>query len=123
MKIRRTDIKKLPSSTPSGSRVASSGFRVLLQDEIDTVSNVSASQEQDDAHAARQKQPWPLLEDALHLLDDMIGQIETHGKPDPASVRSLQHLRAQLMNQGQTTTVQQDINTVIAVESERLKSW
>jgi len=123
MKIRHTDIGKTPSTSISGSNPASSRFRTLLQDEIDaTFDTPLTPQKQNDANTPSQKQSLTLIEDATHLLDDIIGQIETNGKPDPASVDSLQQLRKQLTH-GQTTAVQQDMNTVIAVETERLKSW
>jgi len=122
MKIRHTSIGKTPSTSISGSNPASSRFRTLLQDEISATSDTPTSQKQNDANTLGQKQPLSLIEDATRLLDDIIGQIETDGKPDPASIDSLQQLRKQLTH-GQTTTVQQDMNTVIAVETERLKSW
>jgi len=122
MKIRHTSIGKTPSTSTSGSNPASSRFRSLLQDEINATSDTSEVQKQNDANTPGQKRPLALIEDAAHLLDDIIGQIENDGKPDPASVDSLQQLRKQLTH-GQTTAVQQDMNTVIAVETERLKSW
>jgi len=121
MKIRHTNIRKTPSSSISGSNPAGSRFKTLLQGEIDATSDTPAAQKQNDVNTLRQKQPLTMVEDAVHLLDDIIGQIENDGKPDPASVDSLQQLRKQLAR-GQTA-VQQDMNTVIAVETERLKSW
>jgi len=122
MKIRHTNIGRTPSTPTSGSSPASSRFETLLQDEIDATSDASTSLKQNNVNTSGEKQPLTLIEDAAHLLDDIIGQIETDGKPDPASVDSLQQLRKQLTH-GQTTAVQQDMNTVIAVETERLKSW
>jgi len=122
MKIRHTTIRKPPSTTASGSNPASSRFKTLLQDEIDATADTSTSQKHNDANIPGPKQPLTLIEDAAHLLDDIIGQIETDGNPDPASIDSLQQLRKQLTH-GQTTAVQQDMNTVIAVETERMKSW
>ncbi|GMQ99731.1 MAG: hypothetical protein BMS9Abin18_0556 [Zetaproteobacteria bacterium] len=122
MKIRHTSIGKTPSTSISGNNPASSRFRTLLQGEIDATFDTLTPQKQNDANTPSQKPPLTLIEDAAHLLDDIIGQIETDGKPDPASVDSLQQLRKQL-TRGQTTAVQQDMNTVIAVETERLKSW
>lgn len=122
MKIRHTNIRKTPSPSTSGSNPTGSRFRTLLQGEIDTTSDTPAAQKQNDVNILRQKQPLAMIEDAVHLLNDIIGQIENDGKPDPASVDSLQQLRKQLAR-GQTSAVQQNMNTVIAVETERLKSW
>jgi len=122
MKIRHTSIRRTPSTPASESSSESSRFRTLLQDEIGTTFDTPTSQKQNDPDTSDQKQAWALVEDAAHLLDNIIDQIETDGKPDPASVDSLQQLRKQLSH-GQTTAVQQDMNTVIAVETERLKSW
>jgi len=121
MKIRHSNIGRPPSSRASKDGKVNSNFKALLQDEIDTVSDASITQEQDESNTPEQKQAWTLLDDATHLLDDILGQIETEGKPDPESIDSLQQLRRQLA--GHDQSVQQEINTVIAVEAERLKSW
>jgi len=122
MKIRPAGIGRTSFKSTSGNNPASSRFETLLQDEIDATADTSTSQKQHNANTPGQKQSLALIEDATHLLDDIIAQIETDGEPDPASLDSLQQLRKQLTH-GQTTAVQHDMNTVIAVEAERLKSW
>jgi len=120
MKIRHAGTGRRSSSSVSRSSTPNSNFRTMLQDEIDAASDVSTSQEQGDANTTGQ-QPWALVEDAARLLDMIIDQIETDGKPDPASIHSLQQVRIQLTNEG--NAAQHDIDTVLAVEAERLRSW
>ncbi len=100
---------------------ANSRFQVLLdgqlqetnEKQLDFTANEDATQDQ------RQQ----LFNDATRLLDEAIEQIEAEHVPHTKTVESLQKVREKLAGMNMAGSDLTTANTILAVETERLKSW
>jgi len=100
---------------------ASKQFQVLLDGQVQ---NTSEKQHDVVIHEdATPDQRQQLFNDATRLLDEAIEQIESDHAPRQQTVESLQQIRKKLANLEMPGSDLTTANTILAVETERLKSW
>jgi len=122
MKIRPGQPLRSQEKTSRASQSAANGrFQVLLDGEmIDAPHQQDASNTGQDAATTQHQQ---LLNDATRLLDEAIEQIEEENAPREQTVESLQKLRKKITDMGLPESKLSAASTILAVETERLKSW
>jgi len=101
--------------------VVGDGFRLLLQEHIEEISQTQAIVDTPPSIPCP-PETWQLIEDAACLLDTAMEEILRHGAPDPETVCSLQGLRTRLAYESRSGRGS-EVDTIIAVETIRLGNW
>ncbi|MDX8391122.1 MAG: hypothetical protein R8K53_00925 [Mariprofundaceae bacterium] len=101
--------------------ITDSRFQSLLDGELQTTSDKQHDFSSHEQTPSDQQQQ--LFSDATRLLDEAIEQIESDHAPRKQTIESLQQVRKKLANMGATGNDLTAANTILAVETERLKSW
>jgi len=100
---------------------ANNHFQVLLDGQLLDTSEKKPDFTADKDATADQRQQ--LFNDATRLLDEAIEQIEAEHAPRKQTVESLQKVRQKLAGMNMAGSDLTTANTILAVETERLKSW
>jgi len=122
MKIRSGQPLRSQKETSRASQTSADGqFQILLDNQmLDAADPQHTVNSEHDAPTAQHQQ---LLNDATRLLDEAIEQIEHENAPREQTVESLQQLRKKIADMGLPENKLSAANTILAVETERLKSW
>ena len=121
MKIRSGHITGSQQGGTSKTAKANGRFQALLDHELESVAEADPDITVQPRDA--REQPYQLLSDATQLLTDVIAQIESGDTPQDQTLASLQQLRNELVNLGNSDSTLNDAQVIISVEAERLQSW
>ncbi|MDX8396388.1 MAG: hypothetical protein R8K22_08250 [Mariprofundaceae bacterium] len=121
MKIQGTG-KVQGQKIASGKKARSDGaFQSLLNAEMTTEETTKTSENQQ--KKPDKKQASIVLEEAVHVLDQTLKQLESGNIPDNQTLDTIQQLRIRLQEQNTSNASElQQADTLLAVEAERIKS-
>jgi len=96
---------------------ASGEFRTMLQQRLEALRGTEGADAQPDVE---QLEAWGMVEEATHMLDQLLEQVRDGNAPEADLVRALQELRGQLQAKPGSKAMQ-EVDALLAVESERLR--
>jgi len=121
MKIRNTGHRS-PFISTKKNDVKQSSFRSLLQSRLEKI-RTARKIEIAEQSVPEDAEAWGMVENAVHLLDEAMEQIQRDGSPNADIVKSLQKIRNQLDRNNNKGRQVEEASTIIAVETNRLQAW
>lgn len=119
MRIRGTDSVHTPKASSSTKAQSTSGsFRSLLQQRIEAMREDGVVPSE-----AALPESLGMIEDAAQILDEAMARLQTGEAPDPEIVHTLRELRRKLRQHMPEEGSLADLDTLIAVETQRLERW
>ena len=111
-----------PSARSQTTRKSSDvNFASMLQAEMDEVTPVASNTSQQQS-SPPQKQTHELIEEVTDLLDQALHQLDAGEAPGDEVLNAIVQLRSQLQQQPNSSQTLEQAQTILAVESERVRS-
>lgn len=122
MKIHGSDLGKVSSAKTKKAEVKGGQFKDLLHSQLDAG---QPRHDHDPSHgqSGHTGATIDLIEDAAHILDEALDQIQQNGQPSEETARSLAELRDLLKQRLPDSDNLRAADAIIAVETSRLQSW
>jgi hypothetical protein len=106
-----------PNKKSAKSGSVSGEFRTILQQRLEAMRDTGEVDAQLDVE---QLEAWGMVEEATHMLDKALEQIQNGNEPAEDLIQALQELRGKLQVKSDSK-VMREVNALLAVESERLR--